>query len=180
MTSDSDPSNRNIRPNAGAGGLTIRATRVEDCEALAALVNLPGFRAGTLRLPFQTIEGTRKWLENQSADTLNIVAVLEGRLVGHAGLNRHRGRRSHCAGIGMGVHDDHRGEGIGTALLGALVDAADNWLALKRLELTVYVDNEPAIRLYERFGFQREGINRAFAFRAGCYVDALSMARLNA
>ncbi|NRP69992.1 hypothetical protein ILFOPFJJ_00869 [Ensifer psoraleae] len=59
-----------------------------------------------------------------------------------------------------------------------LVDAADNWLGFKRLELTVYTDDAPAIRLYEKFGFEREGIRRSFAFKGGTYVDALSMDRV--
>lgn len=59
-----------------------------------------------------------------------------------------------------------------------VIDAADNWLALKRLELTVYTDNTHAIRLYEKFGFEQEGIRRSFAFKEGRYVDALAMARL--
>jgi putative acetyltransferase len=78
----------------------------------------------------------------------------------------------------MGVHDDHWGKGIATALMTELVDAADNWFAIKRLELAVFTDNARAIRLYERFGFQPEGVRRAFAFRAGQYADALSMARV--
>jgi len=180
MIFEDDPVNRNIGPDAGAVNLSLRAARAEDCEALTALVNLPKFRAGTLRLPYHSVEWTRKWLEKQGVDGLSIVAELDGRLVGYASLSPHRGRRSHAAGIGVGVHDDYQGRGTGTALLGALTDAADNWLALKRLELNVYVDNEPAIRLYEKFGFEREGISRAFAFRAGRYVDVLNMARLRA
>jgi putative acetyltransferase len=58
------------------------------------------------------------------------------------------------------------------------MDLADNWLNLRRLELEVYTDNEPAIRLYERFGFEREGTLRQHAFRAGRYVDSYLMARL--
>lgn len=49
-------------------------------------------------------------------------------------------------------------KGIGTALLQEIVDAADNWLGFRRLELAVFADNAPAIRLYEKFGFEREGI----------------------
>jgi putative acetyltransferase len=79
----------------------------------------------------------------------------------------------------MGVADDLTGRGIGTALLRALLDAADNWLDIRRIELTVFADNERAIRLYERHGFQREGLMRAYGFRDGCYADALAMARLN-
>jgi GNAT superfamily N-acetyltransferase len=77
-----------------------------------------------------------------------------------------------------GVHDDFRQRGIGTALLAAVVEVADRWLGLKRLQLTVYADNEPAIRLYRKFGFEKEGRLRAFAFRDGVYVDALAIARL--
>ena len=62
---------------------------------------------------------------------------------------------------------------------GTLVDVADNWLNLRRLELTVYVDNEPAIRLYKKFGFEIEGTRRADAFRDGVYVDSYAMARLH-
>jgi putative acetyltransferase len=60
----------------------------------------------------------------------------------------------------------------------ASVDLADNWLNLRRLELEVYTDNEAAIRLYERFGFEREGTLRQYAYRNGRYVDSYLMARL--
>jgi L-phenylalanine/L-methionine N-acetyltransferase len=171
---------RAVRPEhpADSRRLLIRAARSDDLEALTALVNLPGFRAGTLRLPYQRTEVTRRWLENPDIDGLNIVALREGELVGQAGFERYRGRRAHVAYIGIGVHDDHRGTGIGTALLGELIDAADNWFGLKRLELTVYADNAAAIALYRKFGFEQEGLLRAYAFRAGAYADALTMARL--
>jgi putative acetyltransferase len=58
------------------------------------------------------------------------------------------------------------------------VEMADRWLNLTRLELEVYTDNEAAIRLYERVGFEREGTMRQYAFRDGRYVDAYVMARL--
>lgn len=156
----------------------IRAARPSDTEGIALIANLPGFRTGTLRLPFQSIEETQRWLDKHDPNATRLVAVLDGQIVGNAGLQRLAGRRIHSGNIGMGVHDDFAGQGIGTALLAALVDTADNWLAIKRLELTVYVDNAPAIRLYEKFGFETEGRLRAFAFRNGGYVDAFSMARL--
>lgn len=143
-----------------------------------ALVNLPDFRAGTLRHPYQRPEQTRKWLEGQGPDTLNIVAVVDNEIVGQAGLQPYNGRRSHAAAVGIGVHDEYVSKGIGTALMAELVDAADNWLGFRRLELTVYADNVPAIGLYEKFGFEREGVRRSFAFRAGTYADALAMARI--
>jgi putative acetyltransferase len=78
----------------------------------------------------------------------------------------------------MAVHDAYAGRGAGSALMAALVDHADRWANYRRLELTVYVDNARAIALYERFGFKREGVMPAYAWRDGDYVDALAMGRL--
>ena len=108
-----------------------------------------------------------------------IVATLDGRVVGCADLTRYKGRRSHVGGIGISVHDDFHGCGIGSALMGALTDLSDKWLNLARRELSVYVDNEPATRLYKRFGFVMEGISRGLAFRDGIFVDVYLMARLS-
>jgi putative acetyltransferase len=66
---------------------------------------------------------------------------------------------------------------VGTALLQAAIDLADNWLNLRRLELEVYTDNEPAVRLYARAGFVIEGTLRQYVFRDGQYVDVYTMAR---
>lgn len=156
----------------------IRAARLDDAEAITALVNLPGFRSGTLRLPFQTVAETAARFDKSGPNAISLVAELDGQIVGNAGLTRYTGRRIHAASIGMGVHDDFSGRGIGSALLSALLDCADNWLQIRRIELTVYTDNQPAICLYQRLGFETEGTLRDFAFRDGAYVDALTMARL--
>ncbi|ARQ10920.1 GCN5-related N-acetyltransferase protein [Rhizobium etli] len=159
-------------------GVLVRAVRLSDAEEMTDLMNLPGYRAGTLRPPYQTIEEVRKRIENSSPGALNLVVTLNGKIVGNGGLHRLAGRRQHVANLGMGVHDDFTGRGFGRILLGAIVEAADDWLAVKRLELTVYTDNDAAIGLYEKFGFEREGLLRAFGFRSGEYVDAYTMARL--
>lgn len=158
--------------------LTIRAAEPRDCEQLVALVNLPGYRHGTLRTPFQSTEWMRKRLASAPLGFTEIVAEKDGAIVGKASLQQFEDRRRHAGTIGIEVHDDFQGNGIGSALLSALVDVADNWLAITRLELMVNADNVSAIRLYEKAGFEREGLMKAFAFRAGGYVDAIAMARV--
>jgi putative acetyltransferase len=41
-------------------------------------------------------------------------------------------------------------------MMRAVIDLADKWLNLARIELTVFTDNEPAIALYRKFGFEIE------------------------
>jgi putative acetyltransferase len=159
-------------------GLAIRAQEPSDWPGIAALMELPKVRWGTLRLPFTSGERWRKMTENPSEERTGIVAVLDGGIVAAAGIQHHKGRRRHVGGLGMCVHDDFQRRGIGAAMMAALVDAADNWLDLKRLELTVYVDNAPAIGLYRKFGFEVEGTRRCDAFRDGKYVESFEMARL--
>lgn len=156
---------------------TIRAVHPDDAPALCAMANLPGFRFGTGRLPYSRLATTEAWIAGLSQNHTALVAVLENAVVGAAGFERHDGRRAHAALLHIGVHDDWAGRGVGTALMAALIDSADRWLGLRRLELTVYADNAPAIALYRRHGFETEGTLRGFALRDGQFVDALTMAR---
>ena len=135
---------------------------------------------GTLQLPFASAERWRKRLAEPAEGVFSLVACVDNDVVGQLGLHTfpNAPRRRHAAQIGMAVRDDWQGKGVGTALMQAAVDLAENWLNLTRLELEVYTDNEPAIRLYQKFGFVIEGTLVRFAFRDGQYVDAYTMARV--
>ena len=158
--------------------LVLRPTRPDDAEALAVMMGGAGFRNGTAQLPFVSSGRVRRRLETDDSNDTRIVATLDANVVGSATLTRLSGRRAHVGQIGMGVADGWTGRRIGTALMEALVDVADNWLGLRRLELEVLSDNEPALALYRRFGFEPEGVRRDVVFRAGAYADTLAMARL--
>lgn len=159
--------------------IVVRAREPRDLEAVAEVMGCPGVIAGTLQLPLRSVEERRERFAQLAPETHSLVAEIEGRVVGGASLHLERSpRRHHCGEIAMGVHDDFAGRGVGSALMTALLDLADNWLGLRRLELTVYTDNAPAIHLYEKFGFTIEGTAHEFAFRNGVYVDAYSMGRL--
>src|SRR5690606_23691639 len=71
------------------------------------------------------------------------------------------------------------GQGVGSRLTASLLNIADNWLNLKRVELEVYTDNAPAIYLYKKFGFLAEGVRRKVAFGDGHWLDDLVMARFH-
>lgn len=161
-------------------GLHIRRAEPEDYLAIHEIYSCPKAFAGTLQLPYPSREHWRKRLAEPRDDIYNLVAVVDNRVVGMLGVHTFpdRPRRRHAGIIGMGVHDEWQGKGIGTALMRAGLDLADNWLNITRLELEVYTDNERAIQLYKRFGFEREGTLRQHAFREGRYVDSYVMGRL--
>ena len=157
--------------------IKIRAWEPEDVPQLTDLWNQPDVVRGTLQLPFTSVAARQRRAESRIG-MLQLVAVVEDRAVGLIGLERFDGRRAHAVSIGMAVHDAYVGRGCGRALLGAVVDQADRWLAVTRIELHVWADNVRAIALYEAFGFEREGLHRAYGWRDGAWADSLSMARL--
>ena len=87
--------------------------------------------------------------------------------------------RLEAMGLVMAVTLPAQGKGVGSALMAALIDYADRWAAVMRIELTVFTDNERAIALYRKFGFVQEGIFRAYGLRDGRFQDVLAMARLH-
>ncbi|HEX3350551.1 MAG TPA: GNAT family N-acetyltransferase [Acetobacteraceae bacterium] len=157
--------------------VTYRAVRPADAEAIAAMQSLPGFRFGTLRPPYPSPERIRRRIEGLSERQFVLAASVDGVLVATGDLTTATGRRAHAGSVGMGVHDAWVGQGIGTGLLRELLEIADRWLGLRRVELTVYTDNARAIALYRRHGFEIEGTHRGYALRDGIFADAHTMAR---
>jgi putative acetyltransferase len=160
--------------------IQVRHAEPGDFEAIHRIYTQPKVVWGTLQLPFTSAERRRERLAQSQEGTFTLVACVEGEVVGHLNLRTfpHSPRRKHAGSIGMGVHDDWQGKGVGTALMEALIDLADRWLNLTRLELTVYTDNQPALGLYQKFGFETEGTLRGYAFRDGRLVDVYHMARV--
>jgi len=158
----------------------VRHSEPRDAPAIHDIHTQPGVIAGTLQLPYQPESLWKERIENPKNGVYSLVAEVEERVVGSASLfsvARSPGM-SHRGALGMSVHPAFHGRGVGTALMEALLNLADNWLNWTRVELTVFIDNEPAIHLYEKFGFVIEGTHRKYAFRNGQYVDAHCMARV--
>ncbi|MDQ3780741.1 MAG: GNAT family N-acetyltransferase [Chloroflexota bacterium] len=158
--------------------VVIRPILSQDAEAVHELRRQPKVMDGTTSLPSERIEDRRRFIEGFGPDDHVFVAEVDGRVVGIAGLHVKRSRRRHVGEIGMMVHDDFQGQGIGRQLLAALLELADNYLGLIRVELEVLPDNACAVTLYEHFGFQHEGRKQKALLRGGRYADLLVMGRV--
>jgi putative acetyltransferase len=159
--------------------IDVRPPRREDAEAMYEIMRHPAVARTTLQMPTQEIGRIRRRLEETRPDLHRFVATTDDRVVGITTVHRPRNpRRTHAAGLGMSVHPDYWNRGVGSALLTTVIDLADNWLNLERLELEVNVDNPGGIHLYRKFGFVTEGTRRFHAYGDGRWADSHFMARL--
>ncbi len=159
--------------------ITRRTADPSDAEAILKCYTAPLAARNTLQIPYRSLESVREQLTKSGEGDHLLVAEIEGEVVGVIGLHTSsRPRVNHKAEVGMMVRDDWKGKGVGAALMQAVIELADKWLNLTRIELTVFTDNESAIALYRKFGFEIEGTLRKYAFRDGEFVDAFAMARI--
>lgn len=159
--------------------LIIRPFHPDDAADQYAIVTDPRVAVNLMQLPSMEFAQTQKWAEEPKPGHHRLVAELSGRVIGAINIQQTlRPRLMHSGKLGLSVHPDYWGQGVGSVLMAAGLNLADNWLNLLRLELEVYTHNAPAIHLYEKFGFATEGIKRKAVFGDGRYFDGQIMARL--
>jgi RimJ/RimL family protein N-acetyltransferase len=127
------------------------------------------------------IESTREFVMNNiAARNPQMVALAGGEVVGWCDVRReHWPAHAHCGTLGMGILPAFRGKGLGRRLMEAALAAAHEE-GFVRIELTAHADNLRAIALYEKLGFQREGVTRDSVCFDGRFVDSVVMAWIDA
>jgi len=161
--------------------MCVRAITEEDIPAYCEL-SLELNRETVFRLyepderpynPDFFIQEAKDFLKNPRSNIF--IAEEDGRLVGYLqAIGRTPKRIRHVVSINIAILLAYTGRGIGGQLFGA----AEEWarrIGVKRLELSVMVNNIPAQKLYDRTGFIREGTKRGTMFVDGEYIDEYYM-----
>ncbi|MCG7342597.1 GNAT family N-acetyltransferase [Sporosarcina sp. ACRSL] len=163
--------------------MKIRQVKPSDAEQLAELIkhvestsDFMLFGPGESKL---SVDQLRKRIESFGDDSSTILVSEDGGalngylMVNAGGANRNK----HSAYLVIGIAQKYRGKGVGKALFEAL----DNWAKtcqLHRLELTVVKTNAAGIALYEKAGFQIEGLKKDSLLINGEYVDEYYMGKI--
>jgi putative acetyltransferase len=162
----------------------VRPVEPSDARGLNALRRMPGVFENILGVPSERVKLSEDFLINLDKSIHMFVAVKKdmdsnGEVIGCASLNVHTNPRTrHVGDFAIMVHSEYHSQGVGTALVAAIIDIADNWLMLERVNLEVYPDNEKAIGLYKKFGFKLEGRKINAVIRNGEYIDECIMGRI--
>jgi RimJ/RimL family protein N-acetyltransferase len=115
---------------------------------------------------------------NSTEKSAVFIAEDETEILGYMLLRGEKPNRiSHRAYIVIGVHSSSRGQGVGKALFSHVIDWAEKE-GVRRLELTVLLENKSALALYRKMGFEIEGIKRDSLKIDGKYADEYYMSLL--
>lgn len=166
---------------------TLKSPGSSDAEAiLAHLRQTSGETDYMIRYPEEvtlTVKEEEEFLENYQADPKSVMisALVDGKIVGVVGLSCVQDvmKYRHRAGFGISVQKAYWNLGIGTLLITELLRFAET-AGYEQVELEVVGENEQAVRLYQKLGFEIYGTReRSSKYKDGRYSsDHLMLRRL--
>ncbi len=166
--------------------VNIREALAEDAEQIVKVSQIIGKQTEFLVMDEYGMDLPMNLLENQletiyeSDKQLLLVAEVDGQIVGTASVRTsEESRVSHIGEVGISILQDYWGIGLGSVLLEELLDWAQETNTIRRLELTVQKQNERAVHLYKKFGFQTEAVlERGAIGDDGRFLDVLLMSKM--
>lgn len=126
-----------------------------------------------------SVADEKTWINNisKSPNSKLLVAELDGQILGFLFfISQQKIKIAHTGEVGVNVHPDYKGLGIGRALLESLIEWANSHTVIEKIVLQVFATNHKAISLYQSLGFKEEGrFVKAAKQKDGGYVDVVQM-----
>jgi len=156
-------------------GVRLRFLTADDKEKLFRMFSSMSTKAFEWSMVPYTVEDIERGIVNLPT-LIALVAEYQDKIVGWANIHKFpHPRRKGLGDLAIYLHQDFHNVGLGTAMTERLLQLAQNE-KMHRIELTVVKENKIALHLYEKFGFQIEGVSKdAFYGRDGRYHDIVNM-----
>lgn len=158
--------------------LIIRRAHHDDVQALLDIYNYEVVNGvSTLDLTPKSLEERMAWFYAHESDLHPLyVAELEGHVVGYSTLSSYRSKEAYLPTVELSVYVDRdfRGQGVASALMGAIVEHARECPDIHLVVSIITGENEASVRLHEKFGFSWCGVVHEAGFKHGRYLDIIT------
>jgi RimJ/RimL family protein N-acetyltransferase len=153
--------------------LRLRKARIEDLEAMHAVLSHPLATLYWSTPPHEQIDQTREWLtdmiEASDRESFDFIVEHEGRCIGKCGMYR-------IPEIGFILHPDHWGQGLAAEALQAVIASAFDSLPLHEIVADVDPSNSASLGLLKKLGFLETRRAERTWYISGQWHDSIYLA----
>jgi phosphinothricin acetyltransferase len=160
--------------------MEVRLATAEDAEPIRAIYNVEVLESTvTFDLVPRSREEQLTWLADHGGAHPAVVAVMAGVVVGWGSLSRYKSRPAYATSVedSVYVHRDHRGQGIGRAVLAELVRMAGTH-GFHTIMGRIVGGHQASIELHRGCGFELVGVEREVGRKFGRWLDVVLMQRM--
>ncbi len=160
----------------------LRSPIKEDAQAMIDYLNIIGGESDFITFGknefSMSVEAEQDYIEriNSMDNSKNVLIIIEDEIVGIASITSvQKERMKHNGTLGISIRKKYWGIGLGSEIMNYLIDWAKSNKITKKINLLVREDNIRGVKLYEKFGFEKEGLLKKDICVNGVYYNTIAM-----
>ncbi|EQK40618.1 acetyltransferase family protein [[Clostridium] bifermentans ATCC 19299] len=160
----------------------LRSPIKEDAQAMIDYLNIIGGESDFITFGknefSMSVEAEQDYIEriNSMYNSKNVLIIIEDEIVGIASITSvQKERMKHNGTLGISIRKKYWGIGLGSEIMTYLIDWAKSNKITKKINLLVREDNIRGVKLYEKFGFEKEGLLKKDICVNGVYYNTIAM-----
>lgn len=160
----------------------LRSPIKEDAQAMIDYLNIIGGESDFITFGknefSMNVEAEQDYIEriNSMDNSKNILIIIEDEIVGIASITSvQKERMKHNGTLGISIRKKYWSIGLGSEIMAYLIDWAKSNKITKKINLLVREDNIRGVKLYEKFGFEKEGLLKKDICVNGVYYNTIAM-----
>lgn len=160
----------------------LRSPIKEDAQAMIDYLNIIGGESDFITFGknefSMSVEAEQDYIEriNSMDNSKNVLIIIEDEIVGIASITSvQKERMKHNGTLGISIRKKYWGIGLGSEIMTYLIDWSKSNKITKKINLLVREDNIRGVKLYEKFGFEKEGLLKKDICVNGVYYNTIAM-----